>query len=419
MSQSFSDLSLDGLNSSSSLHASALVGDGSFSVDEEMEGISGADGSSLDFGFRSPQGTPAHKNNQENAPRRGFFVVDENEAGKEGSEQDIFVPSANSFQSELISAFQHLSDRGLRHSAKWIAELLQSVETTGSDSYGDLIGDLDVRLKMVDQRSDMTKYPAKETRDYLLAKSLFDLKEYQRCSSYLQNATSSRSRFLYRYSRFLSGEKRKEEEQFEVQGQTTVENQELQPLKEELEKMHSEGDLDPFEMYLYGLVLKELDQHNESRQLLAESCSQYPWNWSAWTALSSLCLEISHLSAVTRHFKQLDLALEEKRKRSPSSKIAPISSFFITKIFEASTMISLYHNDMATEILRALMNKSKVLADSMTVTSLYSNCLYNSRQLAEAEEIFEQIRKRDPFRLDDLDVYSNILYVNENRGKLS
>jgi len=37
----------------------------------------------------------------------------------------------------------------------------------------------------------------------------------------------------------------------------------------------------------------------------------------------------------------------------------------------------------------------------------------------EAEDMFDQIVETDPYRLDDLDVYSNILYVMEKSSKLA
>jgi anaphase-promoting complex subunit 8 len=37
----------------------------------------------------------------------------------------------------------------------------------------------------------------------------------------------------------------------------------------------------------------------------------------------------------------------------------------------------------------------------------------------EAEEMFDQIIQTDPYRIDDLDVYSNILYVMEKSSKLA
>lgn len=38
---------------------------------------------------------------------------------------------------------------------------------------------------------------------------------------------------------------------------------------------------------------------------------------------------------------------------------------------------------------------------------------------SQAEAQFEKIMKLDPYRVDDIDVYSNILYVTDNRLKLS
>ena len=37
----------------------------------------------------------------------------------------------------------------------------------------------------------------------------------------------------------------------------------------------------------------------------------------------------------------------------------------------------------------------------------------------QAEIQFEKILKLDPYRIDDIDVFSNILYVTDNRLKLS
>ena len=41
------------------------------------------------------------------------------------------------------------------------------------------------------------------------------------------------------------------------------------------------------------------------------------------------------------------------------------------------------------------------------------------KEFDEAEEMFDTIVQTDPYRLDDLDVYSNILYVMEKSSKLA
>ena len=42
-----------------------------------------------------------------------------------------------------------------------------------------------------------------------------------------------------------------------------------------------------------------------------------------------------------------------------------------------------------------------------------------TKEFDEAEEMFDAIVQTDPYRLDDLDVYSNILYVMEKSSKLA
>lgn len=44
---------------------------------------------------------------------------------------------------------------------------------------------------------------------------------------------------------------------------------------------------------------------------------------------------------------------------------------------------------------------------------------YSQRLYDQAEGCFETVRNRDPFRLQHIDTYSNILYVKEKAAELS
>lgn len=44
---------------------------------------------------------------------------------------------------------------------------------------------------------------------------------------------------------------------------------------------------------------------------------------------------------------------------------------------------------------------------------------YSQRLYDQAESCFETVRNRDPFRLQHIDTYSNILYVKEKAAELS
>jgi len=49
--------------------------------------------------------------------------------------------------------------------------------------------------------------------------------------------------------------------------------------------------MDAFGLYLYGIVLQAAGDKTKAREVLMESIDQYPFNWSAWRALESLCAD--------------------------------------------------------------------------------------------------------------------------------
>ena len=42
-----------------------------------------------------------------------------------------------------------------------------------------------------------------------------------------------------------------------------------------------------------------------------------------------------------------------------------------------------------------------------------------SRKFVDAQSLCEDLLKQDPYRLDDMDVYSNILFIKEAKTELS
>ena len=56
----------------------------------------------------------------------------------------------------------------------------------------------------------------------------------------------------------------------------------------------------------------------------------------------------------------------------------------------------------------------------MLLTLQIAIAYHNMRQVTEAVEKFQQLLSGiDPYRLDNLDIYSNLLYVNEQRVELA
>jgi anaphase-promoting complex subunit 8 len=185
------------------------------------------------------------------------------------------------------------------------------------------------------------KLEARELHKFLLAKSYFDCREYDRCAavflpSRLPRSTAStasplkakqptpslrkgkskastnpsipprnqfpqlsqKALFLALYAKYMSGEKRKDEDSEMVlgpqDGGATV-NKELVGLgrglegwfaerKEGQEERYGQGWLE----YLYGIVLAKGKNEEEAKSWLIRSVHLYPYNWGAWLELSEL-----------------------------------------------------------------------------------------------------------------------------------
>ena len=56
---------------------------------------------------------------------------------------------------------------------------------------------------------------------YNLAKSYFDLKEYDRAAHFVEHCTSQKAYFLHMYSRYLSGEKKQLDDAADSSGEFT------------------------------------------------------------------------------------------------------------------------------------------------------------------------------------------------------
>ena len=153
-----------------------------------------------------------------------------------------------------------------------------------------------------------------------MAKSFFDLKEYDRAAHFTENCSSDVCVFLHLYSKYLSAEKKRVDSETEVMkgsaaastssstsaGQQQQQSQQqplhqgqkggtndaafasLKNLRVEMRKLDGRGKLDGYGQYLYGVVLKKLDLMEEASAALLKAVGETPLHWGAWLELSSL-----------------------------------------------------------------------------------------------------------------------------------
>ncbi|KAJ1442435.1 Tetratricopeptide-like helical domain superfamily [Sesbania bispinosa] len=323
------------------------------------------------------------------------------------------MSSKESCRSELRIAIRQLSDRCLHSASKWAAEQLVGIEQdpakfTPSNTRFQR-GSSSIRRKYRTHEISSTPIagvsyvatPVMEEDElvdgdfYLLAKSYFDCREYKRAAHVLRDQTGRKSLFLRCYALYLAGEKRKEEEMIELEGplgKSDAANHELVSLERELSTLRKNGTIDPFGLYLYGLVLKQKGSENLARTVLVESVNSYPWNWNAWTELQSLCTTVDILNSLNLNSHWM-------------------KDFFLASAYQELRM----HNDSLSKYEYLL----GTFGYSNYIQAQIAKAQYSLREFDQVEAIFEELLRNDPYRVEDMDMYSNVLYAKECFSALS
>ncbi|EEH05263.1 cell division cycle protein [Histoplasma capsulatum G186AR] len=353
------------------------------------------------------------------------------------------------------------SERCLYQSAKWAAEMLDSlVSFDDIDDGADTDPDSPMEITSLSppnpflqtQDPEEAALEARESNKYILAKSYFDTREYDRCSAVFlppstsaiplapissnkksnapvtpkkakgkstsfggstSNATSQsplprlsqKSLFLALYAKYLAGEKRKAEETEMVLGPAdggmTV-NRELSGLAQRLEWWFSdrkarglEGQGQGWLEYLYGVILLKGKNEEEAKTWLIRSVHLYPFHWGAWQ-------ELNDLLANTEDLKRIADQLPQN---------------IMTLIFHLYCSQELYQ---ATEDTHHMLTElENIFPNSAFLKTQRALLFYHSKDFEEASHLFSQLLITNPHRLDSLDHYSNILYVMGARPQLA
>ncbi|PYH46283.1 anaphase promoting complex subunit CDC23 [Aspergillus saccharolyticus JOP 1030-1] len=351
------------------------------------------------------------------------------------------------------------SERCLYQSAKWAAEMLDSLVPidqydTDPDSP---MGHLDApptppNPYLRTQDALEATLEAQESYKYLLAKSYFDTREYDRCAAvflpptispiplataspnpkHRQSLTpqkgkskaspfagtkehgatkssyprlSQKSLFLALYAKYLAGEKRKDEETEMVLGPAdggSTANRELPDLARGLEGWLNERREKGLESrnqgwleYLYGIILLKGRNEDEAKKWLIRSVHLNPFHWGSWQ-------ELNDLLASTEDLKQVVDLLPQN---------------IMTLIFHVYCSQELYQ--ATDDTYQALSELETIFPTSAFLKTQRALLYYHSKDFEAASHIFTDILITSPHRLDSLDHYSNILYVMGERPQLA
>ncbi|CCH59613.1 hypothetical protein TBLA_0B07970 [Henningerozyma blattae CBS 6284] len=315
-------------------------------------------------------------------------------------------------------------------------------------------------------KSNTFGFTTSENDLYLLASSLFDLKEFDRAAFFLKNATNPCLVFLRLYSMYLSWDKKVQEsaesllltgkrpnksnEQteeevgnimlgsfygFKSDNKTTNKdsmtvsigngqdlsvglilkevNQYIAEYETKVEEQHK-GIGFALIYYLKGILQKAENNKKHAVSSILKSLSYYSFNWTCWVELTD-CLERPDESV------QLLRYLKEKfyfncLEHSPTQQHPSLN--IMIKFFKLNLLQEFSNNfvDEFGEELDLLFSTFPKFAFLKAQTAIIN---HNYMVYKTSCSLFEEVIKMDPYRLDDLDVYSHILFVMEKQPELS
>ncbi|BGP19250.1 hypothetical protein JCM10213_007015 [Rhodosporidiobolus nylandii] len=289
----------------------------------------------------------------------------------------------------------------------------------------DLEGDVaDPRRQQEEKRRDEWEERDEDEADLvLLAETYFRGHELLRAAHCVRECTGARARWLRCYAKYLAGEKRVQEEQGELLGpkDKPLANPYAQELLSEMDGWEAgfvEGD--GYLLYLKALLLLSLpplspspfnprppaphpsssyapplDIRLAALEILVKSVQLEPWNWGAWLKVAE-CLDGPEELEATLTF-------------------LPQSYLFLFFYVHATLEIH-----AAGDVLHDVLDELEgVFGACSTVTGMRALVHYHVREFDESTALFTSLQHSDPYRIDDIDILSNILYVSEKRAELA
>ncbi|GAA5953750.1 hypothetical protein JCM3765_006957 [Sporobolomyces pararoseus] len=297
------------------------------------------------------------------------------------------------------------------------------------------------------RKREWIKRDESESDVYLLGLSLVRNHELMRASHCLRKCKGHKARFLRCYSKFLSGEKRSIEEAGEPLGQ-----KDLKPIqncysREILKEMENweQGfvNCDGYLLYLKALLLLSLPPSHPSSSssrpsphsppssdirltaldLLVQSVKLEPYNWSAWLKISN-CLEGPEELQATLPFLPQGYPLLfwyvhcNLEIHSAGEKLHQVLDD-LEKVFPGNDNHSQTEDEDDEEEEEYRDEDEGEEGGCSIINGLRALVYYHVRDFDESLQVFSTLQKTDPYRIEDVDILSNILYVSEKRAELA
>lgn len=328
----------------------------------------------------------------------------------------IKIPSIDVVKVELRKHTSYFYSLRLVETSKWLSELLLSiteVEQIDNVFYKKYIHENTDRNYVSSQQLDQRRN-TEQVEDKLLAiKNLFDLREFKKAAyfaykDYQKTNLDNQILFYYCYSIYMHEKLKIEEEKLNIRVNRGLKNsqisKDLEMISEVLAYHLKNDELSDVNLYVYALILKERMLHEDALEILVKILNKNPFFWSAWCELNQI--------------------LSHQEKIDSLQVLSKINNHWMKNFFSLNILLDnvrtheKYENycyDICCGLLAFFSNSSYLL-------NLLAVLFHNISDYESSLDFFNKIFFLDPFRSENLDILSNILYVKENQndlGKLS
>uniref|UniRef100_A0A7S3CVJ8 Cdc23 domain-containing protein n=1 Tax=Palpitomonas bilix TaxID=652834 RepID=A0A7S3CVJ8_9EUKA len=303
-------------------------------------------------------------------------------------------PRPAAVKEELRALTRLFHERHLLESASWASELLLYCDDEEEGGGAGVGGALPPQQRYY--QPYLTDPLADKERDHIMyARTLLDLRQYRRAAHALSRLESNLAVFLHNYALYLSGEVQKDDA---PEGVDTP-NAEVVEVANRLKRRRKEGKLDAFGHYLLGVVSRRQGKTGEALMSLTTSLTQFPGLWAAWQEVSALATEE-----------------DAATKGVVMSSFASLPVHWPSSFLDAHLCLSVLEVEEAEERYSDLHLHFRGCPLIKTELAIVR---YTKLEYEESRKVFEEVLAVDPYRNKSMDVYSNILYVLGDKGRLS
>ncbi|OBA27873.1 TPR-like protein [Hanseniaspora valbyensis NRRL Y-1626] len=152
--------------------------------------------------------------------------------------------------------------------------------------------------------------------------------------------------------------------------------------------------------YIKGVILNKQNNKKKAIEALTNSLKKNPYNWNAYKEMSS-CID---------RVEEVSILLEYISKE--------IQYTLLFEFFQIECWASFFQSSNRNIYIDKLTHLLSIFPTSKYLIIKNASLAFELKDLVQSEFLFDSLIQLDPYSIETMDLYSNILYVTGNLPKL-